>query len=114
MGNRYVMGQANYPPTLTNMQKLLANWQKSAQKTPRPPTGGLEFSQERKNDEGTGLTNSSHSRRKRRRYQYIFMAKCYNFNRYTIYISNFPYWATTEGETHMNFGTNTAASNKKK
>ena len=61
MGNNYAMGQDNYPRTLPKTKKLLKNWQHRAWNTPRPPTGGLDFSQERTNDEGTSLTNDGGS-----------------------------------------------------
>ena len=57
MADNYAMGQENYPWTLPKMHNLLSNWQHSARTTPIPPTGGLYFSQEPVNDEGTELTN---------------------------------------------------------
>ena len=110
MGNSYAMSQYNYPRTLPNIKKTLTNWWNSAQMTPRPPTGSLTFYQEWKNKEVTFPTNVRHAGRQRRGEPNISTVKLYNFNQYGRYYSNFPNWVPTEGESHVNVGTDHAAS----
>ena len=112
MVNIYVMGQDKYPRTLPKIQKLLANWRNSARTTPRPPTGGLAFTQEQTNYEFTVPTTAVHGVRKRRVEIDISTVKCYHCNRFGNYSRGCPNQAPTEGEVHVNFRIDdSAASN---
>ena len=79
---------------------------------PRPPTDGLAFSQERKNDKGTRPINGGHIARQKKEERDISMEKFYNCNCYGNYYRNCPYWAPMEGKYYVNVRT-AASSNKK-
>ena len=102
-------GKNSNPWTLINMQKLLSNWRHSAQTSSRPPTHGLNFSQERtKNEDNApkddGIKGGGKIGRQSRERD-ISKIKIYNCNWYGHYLSDWPDRAPEKGEIHINIET---------